>query len=239
MQTPSRPATTGRNRAALFAALCCALCVCGASFAARAQSGRRQQKPVEIAPVPTPSPEPTPLPPPPPADPIQLMLLSDDSQLYGRADDYSRLMRDAVAQRVREAKAFDATGGSKSATRGEANKLARQETKRFVVWFRLVLPGASGLPDISGSEREPEIEFVVLEPATGKQRSSGRVYLGSRRVGIGRGGIGLPGGRFPGGGGSCYPTGMTREGYYVVEAAIEAADRVIREFGVAVPPRCS
>jgi hypothetical protein len=32
---------------------------------------------------------------------------------------------------------------------------------------------------------------------------------------------------------------MTREGYYLAEAAIEAADRVIREFGVAVPPRCS
>ena len=233
MQSSSTHVASRFGRAA-FIVLCCVLFVCGAALA---QSGRRQQKPAEIAPVPTPTPEPTPLPPPPPAEQIQLMLLSDESQAFDAPRDYTYLMRDAVAQRLREAKAFDITGGAKSANRGEAHKIAKLEKKRFVVWFRLVVPGMSGQDIVGQSGQDVNVEFVILEPETGKQKASGRAYIGSRRTGIGRGGIGLPGGvGLPG---SCYPTGMTREGYYLVEASIEAADRVIQHFGIALPPRCS
>lgn len=219
------------------AVLCCALLVCGG--AALAQSGRRQPKRDEIAPVPTPTPEPTPIPRvTTAAEQIQLLLLSEDTQSFN-ARDYAYLMRDAVSQRLREAKSFDIVGGGKSASRGEAHKLAKLEKKRSVVWFRLVIPGQFGQPDIAGqSSQDASIEFIVLEPETGKQKASGRAYLNSRRAGIGRGGIGIPGG---GGGlpGGCYPSGTTREGYYIVEASIEAADRVIQHFGVTVPQRCS
>lgn len=216
------------------AVLFCALVVCGAALA---QSGRRQQKTAEIAPVPTPTPEPTPVPrETAEVEQIPIMLLSDDAVSFDAPRDYSHLVRDAISQRLREAKSFDIVGGAKSANRGEAHKLAKLEKKRSVVWFRLVVPGAFG-QDITGQgERDISIEYVVLEPETGKQKASGRAYLGSRRTGIG--GIGLPGGvGLPGG--SCYPTGTTREGYYLVEASIEAADRVIQHFGVPLPPRCS
>lgn len=221
---------------AVCAVLCCALVACGAVLA---QSGRRQPKSAEIAPVPTPTPEPTPIPRETvEIERIPIMLLSDESQSFDSPRDYAYLVRDAIAQRMREAKSFDITGGAKSANRGEAHKLAKLEKKRFVVWFRLVVPGMSGQDILGQSSQDINVEFVVLEPETGKQKASGRAYVGSRRTGIG--GIGIPGGGGGGlPGGNCYPTGTTREGYYLVEASIEAADRVIAHFGVPLPPRCS
>lgn len=210
------------------AVLCCALLVCGAALAGRAQSGRRQQRPAEIAPVPTPTPEPTPVP-RAEVEQIPLMLLSDDTQAFDRPGSSAYLMRDVIGQRLREAKSFDITGGAKSANRAEAHKLAKLEKKRFVVWFQLVARGGFGLPDMSGgSDQAVEIEFLILEPETGKSKGSGRVYTGRRRAGVG--GIGLPG--------RCYPTGTTAREYELIEVSIEAADRVIRHFSVPLPPRC-
>ena len=210
---------------AAFAVLCCALF---AGAAASAQSGRRQQRPAEIAPVPTPTPEPTPVP-REEVEQIQLMLLSDDTQAFDRPGSSTYLMRDVIGQRLREAKSFDITGGAKSANRSEAHKLAKLEKKRFVVWFQLVSRGGFGLPDMSGgSDQAVEIEFLILEPETAKSKGSGRVYTGRRRAGVG--GIGLPG--------RCYPTGTTAREYEMIEVSIEAADRVIRHFGVPLPPRC-
>lgn len=223
----TRPAAARGVRAALAVA-CCALFVCGATLA---QSGRRQQKPAEIAPVPTPTPEPTPIPrAETEVEDIGLLLLSGDDHAFSAMGNYSYLMRDVISQRLREAKSFDITGDAKSATRGEANKRAKQEKKRHVVWFQLVTPGQFGEPPMIGqSRRDVQVEFVILEPETGKQKAGGRAYPGGRRTG-GIGGIGLPG---------CYPRGTTTDTYELVEAAMEAADRVIRHFNVTVPPRCS
>ncbi|MCA1616236.1 MAG: hypothetical protein LC800_19470, partial [Acidobacteria bacterium] len=151
-----------RARAA-GAVLCCALLACGAAVA---QSGRRQPKPAEIAPVPTPTPEPTPIPREKrEVEQIQLMLLAEDTYSFNTRD-YSHLVRDSISRRLREAKSFDITGDAKSANRGEAHKLAKLEKKRFVVWFRLNVPGAFGEPaDISGAQ-DISIEFLVLEPET-------------------------------------------------------------------------
>ena len=210
------------------AVLCCALLVCGAAFAARAQSGRRQQRPAEIAPVPTPTPEPTPVP-REVVEQIKIMLLSDDTQAFDRPGHTTYPRRDVIGQGLREAKSFDITGGAKSANRSEAHKIAKLEKKRFVVWFQLVSRGGFGLPDMSGgSDQAVEIEFLILEPETGKSKGSGRVYAGRRRAGIG--GIGLPG--------RCYPTVTNNREYEMIEVSIEAADRVIRHFGVPLPPRC-
>ena len=77
------------------------------------------------------------------------------------------------------------------------------------------------------------IQYIMLEPGTAKVKSQGNVYLrptSSSRIGN----IGL-GRSLP----RCYPQGLQRVEFAIVEAGIEMAERIFRSLSLPYPPLCS
>ena len=199
------------------------LVACAAGFA---QSGRRQQKPAEIAPVPTPTPEPTPLPQDDKVDQkIPLVVLADNPNHFWLTPRETETVYAVTAARLRDARALEVTAGNRNASRGEAMKQAKESKGRHVVWIEL-------RPDDSfntrGQRPPPEhfrIDYTVFESGTAKPMTSGVVHLRRSYGPLGR--VGLP---------TCYPS-STNEVEYAL-GAIEAAERIIKSFSLSIPPLC-
>lgn len=219
----------------MIAFLCGGLLMLASASAGYAQAGRRVPPPKSDPPVPkTAEPAPTPVKEKPPERAqISLLVASERSHSMRLPLGTDDILQAAVGRRLQDSKSLKiAAGGEMS--RGEASKRAKKdETGTFVVWFEF---GGNNfdLDPIGGRTRieDLSVRYIVLEPATGKIKTQGDVYLRSRNTGILGGGIGR---RLPG----CYPQAVSNFDYALTEAGIEAAERIIRSFSLPLPPLCS
>jgi hypothetical protein len=197
------------------------------------QAGRRVQPPKNDPPVPPKAAEPAAVvrKEQPPAESISLLVGSYTSAMRQLTRGAEDLVQGAVVQRLRDSKSLK-LGVEESMTRGEANKRAKAETQAYILWLELKNDRMDFDPTGRNTRTEDlSIQYVVLEPKTGKVKTQGNVYLrstGSGRVpGIGRS---LP---------RCYPQPAYSVEFAVIEAGIETAERVIRAFNLPNPPLCS
>lgn len=219
----------------MVAFFCCTLLVLASAGGARAQAGRRVQKPKSDPPVPMPVEPVAPLKQEAPErEKISVLVTSNRTTMLRTAGNADDLLQGAVAQRLRDSKALNIElGGDMS--RGEAHKRAKtNETGTHVVW--LELQSNTMIFDPSGRRNRTEdlyIQYVVFEPKTGKIKGQGNIYLrptGSSRIG----GIGI-GRSLP----RCYPNTSYSLEFALIEAGIETAERIFREFSLPNPPLCS
>ncbi len=223
-----------KNLSGLVILLCCALFV--ASGVAHAQAGRRVTTPKSDPPVPKPAePAQTPKPKPKDAEKVSLVVGTYASATMARLTiNAAEMLQGAVVQRLRDSETLDIASAGRM-TRGEANKRAKGDTtKTYVVWLDLQ-SDSSRIFDPAGSRGMEDfyIEYVVLEPVTGKVKSQGSVYLrptGSSRLGRINIGRSLP---------HCYPQGLYSSEFALVEAGIATAERIFRAFSLPNPPHCS
>lgn len=216
----------------IVAVFCCALLVLAAVGMGYAQAGRRVAKPKSDPPVPK-SAEPvaTAKEAPPEREKIPVFVVASRPSVIGYAGGLSDNLPGAVARRLSDSGGLQvASGGEMS--RGEANKRAKSgETKAFVVWLEL----QGDAYDIDPRTRRTRIEhlsvrYVVLEPGTGKTKDHGSVHLRPVRGGVFGGVRRLP---------SCYPQATSDFEYAIMQAGIEAAERIIRSFSLPNPTLCS
>jgi len=215
---------------------CCVLLMLLASAGAGyAQAGRRVQPPKNDPPVPKAA-EPAAVIKKEQPEAVKISLLVGSystpmRQLPMGAED---LLQGAVVQRLRDSKSLQ-LGVEESMTRGEANKRAKSETESYILWLELKNERMDFDPVGSRNIRTEDvyIQYVVLEPKTGKVRVQGNVYL--RPTSSGRiGGIGI-GRSLP----RCYPQPQYNVEFAVIEAGIETAERIFRAFSLTPPPICS
>lgn len=226
-----RQVSSGGGAKGAWLLVICALLFCAAG-AARGQSGRRQQKPVEVPPVPSAPVDPAtlPRPTPPPQARLPLVVVSNNSFAISVSSFDLDAVQQIVLRRLSESNSLAPRGGDDNVHRGEAEKLAKQETEAYVVWVQLEANPLGG-DSISMRRDDPEnyqISFALLSPQTGKRKTSGSVqlrrYSNSRIPGIGRG--------------SCYPATARSFDYSLLLGALEVAERVFQSLSVAAPPPC-
>ena len=150
------------------------------SLTVPAQSGRRQNKTPELAPVPTPTPEATPQPKPKVKDADYGFLLGVDrsstyTNFYG--SDYDAIVR-GCGDKLRDGSAGFVDMSSHDLNRSDAIKKAKGDKSTYVVLLSLQTSAMS-----SNSSNDIEVEYAVFAPVTGKIATSGRTYPGSRRAG--------------------------------------------------------
>lgn len=199
------------------------------------QAGRRVQPPKNDPPVPKAA-EPAAVvrKEQPEAAMISLLVGSYSPPMRQLARGAEDLLQGAVVQRLRDSKSLK-LGVEESMTRGEANKRAKAETAAYILWLELkndrMTFDPTGRSDIRTEDLY--IQFVVLEPKTGKVKAQGNVYLrptSSSRIG----GIGI-GRSLP----RCYPQPVYNVEFAIIEAGIETAERVFHAFSLLAPPLCS
>ncbi|HET6861518.1 MAG TPA: hypothetical protein VFH91_00680 [Pyrinomonadaceae bacterium] len=163
----------------LFLFICLAIFGLG-SLTIQAQSGRRQNKTPELAPVPTPTPEPTPQAKSKPKDSdLGFFLGVDRSTTYMNfyGADYDAIIR-GCGDKLRDGSSGFVDVASQDLNRSDAIKKAKAEKTTYVVLLSLQTSTMS-----SNSNNDIEVEYVVFAPVTGKIVTSGRTYPGSRRAG--------------------------------------------------------
>lgn len=215
---------------------CCALLMLWAfAGAGYAQAGRRVQPPKSDPPVPKAA-EPAAVvkKEQPEAASISLLVGSYTQPMRLLPMAAEDLVQGAVVQRLRDSKSLK-LGVEESMTRGEANRRAKTETEAYILWLELKSNGMDFDPTGRRNARTEDlyIQYVVLEPKTGKVKTQGNVQL--RPTSSGRiGGIGI-GRSLP----RCYPQPAYSVELAVIEAGIETAERIFHAFSLSNPPLCS
>ena len=217
----------------IIALFCFALLITAAANSGYAQAGRRVQKPKNDPPVPktagtptAPVTEPTPEP-----EKISLLVAGSRSGSMRYAMGVADNLPGVVGRRLQDSKRVSVASGGEM-TRGEASKRAKNvETKTFVVLVELQGNGF----DLDPLNRRTRLEdlsinYVVLEPGTGKLKDQGSVRLRSVSGGILGGTRRLP---------SCYPQAYSNFEFALIVAGIETAERIIRAFSLSSPALCS
>ncbi|HEV7905806.1 MAG TPA: hypothetical protein VGO96_18345, partial [Pyrinomonadaceae bacterium] len=155
----------------------CVLLVLLVSGVGYGQAGRRVQTPKNDPPVPKAA-EPAAVvkKEQPEAAPISLLVGSYSQPMRMLARGAEDLLQGAVVQRLRDSKNLK-LGVEESMTRGEANKRAKAETEAFILWLELKSDRAGFDPTGRGDIRTEDlyIQYVVLEPKTGKVKDQGNV----------------------------------------------------------------
>jgi len=145
----------------------------------RSQSGRRQNKTPELAPVPTPTPEPTPQ---PKAKAKQseygFLIGADRSSTYMNfyGSDYDAVLL-GCSERLRDGSAAFVDVSRQDMNRSDAIKKAKADKTTYVVLLSLQMA------PMARSNNEIEVEYVVFAPVTGKIATNGRTYPNGRRAG--------------------------------------------------------
>ena len=218
-----------RGITALF---CFALLMTAAVGLGYAQAGRRVQKPKNDPPVPkaagtvVPVKEPT-----PEQEKIFLLVAGSRSGSMRYTLGLTDNLPGVVGRRLQDSKRLQVASGGEM-TRGEANKRAKNvETKTFIVLVELQGHGFD-LDPINRRTRleDLSINYVVLEPGTGKLKDQGSVHLRSTSGAILGGMRRLP---------SCYPQVSSNLEFALIVAGIETAERILRAFSMSSPPLCS
>lgn len=200
---------------------------------AEAQSGRRAAKPASpSAPAPAPQPEPSAQPKKPAQPEISLLILSDISQNINFSIASPERIARWVGKRLRDASALSVAEGD-STSRKEATNRAKAAKEGFIIFLQLDQLGY--FTSAPGSARpnyeDMRINYYILEPVTGKAKSSGVVYMRDRGgiIGVIGRGQGLP---------VCYP-GINRDDYILIQASLEVASRIMNALNVSAGPPCS
>jgi hypothetical protein len=198
-----------------FLALLCA-------FSVHAQSGRRQSKPPQVAPVPTPTPEPTPKPKEETKTDVGFIVGIDqnDSFSYYPLSYYTTVLN-ACADRLKRGSSAKVTT-SEHMNRGEAIRAAKSEKTTYVVWLRFY---ALNMNNQSTRDADIELEYTVFTPVTAKIATSGRSYQNARRAGPVV--VGPPGGS----------TSILYREALLKRTAEDAADRILKALHLAVGER--
>lgn len=127
-----------------------------------------------------------------------------------------------VIRRVSEADIVFANAGG-NMNRGDAVKAAKQEKVRWVVLLEIRSFYADAGRQVKNNQDELYIDFVVIEPETGKIKRSGQTRQHIYQNG--RGGISMPS-----------KNGAVYSEYSIKQAALEAADRILAGFDITVRP---
>jgi hypothetical protein len=164
-----------KNQVLIF----CLLVIAGCAISLHAQSGRKQPKPPQAAPVPTPTPEPTPEPKAQQKEPeLGFSIASDRFTSY---ESYPVTYYDAAmvgcADRLRSRTSARVDIARDSVSRSDAIKKAKNETITYVVLMKLVLD------ESARSYNDLEVDFTVFAPKTAKVVIFGRSYLNVNRAG--------------------------------------------------------
>jgi hypothetical protein len=221
--------TINRVRALAFVS-CFALFVFASMLTTNAQSGRRVQRPQEIAPVPTPTPMPeakkheTDV-----TQKIAVLVVADTSFTMS-VQNVEGIVNQSFMQRMRESGSLAINADSSRTTRGGAQKRAKEEKDRFVVWMALRSNNMGMDPVGVGQARAQDyyIEYAVYDPVTGKTRANGNVYLRAGYGSIGGVAVGAP---------TCYPATYASQLEFIY-GAIDTANRVMKSLSVPLPPLC-
>ncbi len=127
---------------------------------------------------------------------------------------------DDVIRRLGEAEiVFARSGGDMN--RGDAVKAAKQEKERWVVVLEIRSIYADTGRQVKNNQDELVVDFITLEPETGKIKRSGQTHQHIYQNG--RGGISLPS-----------KNGAVYSEYSIKQAALEAADRILAGFDITV-----
>lgn len=221
---------TEKHSRAVALILCCALFVVACFVSTHAQSGRRTQRPAPPPDVPTPTPSPeakkheTVL-----AQRVGVVVMADTSFSISSGG-AQEIVNESFMQRLRESGSLDIETDSTRASRGGAQKRAKDEKERFVIWMALRYNGGIGSEPIGIQQRAQDysIEFAVYTPVTGKTLASGNVYMRAGYGTIGGVAVGAP---------SCYPATYASQLEFIY-GAIDAANRVMKSFDIPPPPLC-
>jgi hypothetical protein len=193
------------------------------AFGTAGQSGRKPPKlPKSPDPLPSKQEDP-PITPPSEQKSIPKIPVKVVWDLYAIASSsiYSRSVLETCLDELSKSGSVTPSTTAKEQNRKQAIDMAKASADTYVVWFQLE-PDAT-YSDRSGIGSIPAqylvVNFYVFTPATGKTKTSGRVYQRS----VGPGGLPVPG------------TGTN--GYYSLEyAGREMADRVLATLGLGRPP---
>jgi len=127
-----------------------------------------------------------------------------------------------VIRRISEADIVFANAGG-NMNRGDAVKAAKQEKVRWVVLLEIRSFYADAGRQVNNNQDELYVDFVVIEPETGKIKRSGQTRQHIYQNG--RGGISLPS-----------KNGAVYSEYSIKQTALEAADRILAGFDITVRP---
>ena len=127
---------------------------------------------------------------------------------------------DNVIRRLGEAEIVFATSGG-NMNRSDAVKAAKQEKTRWVVVLEIRSIYADSGRQVKNNQDELAVDFIAIEPETGKIKHSGQTH--NHIYQNGRGGISLPS-----------KNGGVYSDYSIKQAAIEAADRILAGFDITV-----
>jgi hypothetical protein len=180
------------------------------------QSGRRA--PRSSSPAPTPTPEAQPVDKKPVAETKPALTFVVGIDRLAVFVDIPTYFHDSVlracGERLDASPSVKADIASREMNRGEAIKRAKAETESHVVWLQLRFDSGRG----PGQEdlRDLYLEYLVLEPTTGKTVTSGRTYQQLGRTG-GVIMMPMPGGR----------AGLPYTEQLLKQAARDAADRIL------------
>lgn len=134
---------------------------------------------------------------------------------------YDTVLEDCL-RRLTEAEVVFANSGGNDMNRSEAIKAAKQETTRWVVSLEVKSFFAESGRQIKPEQDELFVEYVVVEPVTGKIKHSGRTQRHIYQSG--RGGNSLP----------TTKGGPNYSEYSIKQAALEAADKILAGFDIKV-----
>jgi hypothetical protein len=188
------------------------------SQAVLAQSGRRQRKnPSSTPPVVTENKTEAEAKPKPPASkpaPLATVIVGGDrfgTSMY-LLSGYVDVAVRACIDRLSDSTGLEVVAGG-GMTRSMAIERAKKESNAYVLWLEVRVE--------EDNSDTVSISYYGYTPQTAKVMTSGRVYLGSRGVGRGGVGIGVPS-----------ITGRLPLDYQMREAGKSVADRVRNKFGV-------
>lgn len=134
---------------------------------------------------------------------------------------YDTVLADCI-KRLGDAEIVFANSGGNEMNRSAAVKAAKEETTRWVVSLELKSLFAESGRQIKPDQDELYVEYTVVEPVTGKIKSSGRTQRHIYQSG--RGGSSLP----------TTKGGPNYSEYSIKQAALEAADKILAAFDIKV-----
>jgi len=191
------------------------LCLLFIAVPVQAQSGRRQVKPPPAAaPVPTPTPEPSPEAKKKEEAELVFLVASERNSMYTNIPlYYYEVARRACGDRLRTRSTADVDVAERDMTRGEAIEKAKSAKKTYVVLLSLTFD------NMSNNHEDVQLDFLLLEPMTGKVVLTGRAYLNSNR----KSPVIINPGRV---------SGLYRE-QLLRDAGQEVADRILRKMKIS------
>ena len=208
------------SRQRLLQGLSIAIVLISIGITAAAQSGRRGGKPPGAVTSSSPEAKQSSAK-PPQTERIQLVI-GTEGPGTGNAPYYlSDTVLENCLARLAEVNEVVATSPGKHITRGDAAKMAKDETNRYVVLLQLTDGLGGSAPQTRSGASELYVTYLILEPGTGKVKQSGR----SHKTIYPSGNVGVSG---PGRQSPVYSD------YAIKQAARETAEKILEAFDIKV-----